>query len=186
MQHKLRITATQREISLCKGNTHYCVVTLTLCFLSLNVNSVRLSSLSPFFLSVCLIPQPTPPPLCVVSLSCHTPSLSPLPNFMSGACLLLLPSCGCVPSFFSFSVTLFLPTSLFMLLLPSPCYLPVLPFSLFHYVCFTYVCNHVSLFSPLLSISLLLVFMSTPSLSSHFLPQIPAAEPGSGTWACHL
>lgn len=129
MQQKLRITATQREISLCKGNTHCCLVTLTLCLLSLNVNGVRLSSLSPFLLSVCLIPptppHPTPklpPPLCVVSLSCHT--LLP-PQFLPGACLLLLLSCGCVPAFVSFSVTLFLLTSLFMLLLPSPRCLPI-------------------------------------------------------------
>lgn len=53
MQQKLRITAT-----LCKGNTHCYLVTLTLCLLSLNVNSVRLSSLFPFLLSVCLIPHP--------------------------------------------------------------------------------------------------------------------------------
>lgn len=127
MQHKLRITATPREICLCKGNAHYCVVTLTLCLLSLNVNSVRLSSLSPFLLSVCLIPQPTPTLVCAAFVSSHPP-----PQFMPGACLLLLPSRGYVPSFFSFFAPLFLPASLLMLRSP------------FH-MC---VCNLVSLLSP--------------------------------------
>lgn len=86
---------------------------LFLCLLSLNVNSVRLSSaLFPLF--------PMFRPFLPLSLS------SP------------------------FSVFLFFPLCL----------------------CAAYVCVPC--------VSLLLVFMSVPSLSSHFLPQIPAAEqPGS-------
>lgn len=52
-------------------------------------------------------------------------------------------------------------------------------------LCVLHMCSRS--LSCSLSLSLLLVFMSTPSLSSHFLPQIPAAEqPGSRTWACYV